>query len=102
MRERWYCPDCGKENDSVVVRTYYTTDRGKETLVMCPWCGGDSMRKMVECPSCHEWMEPDDRLCHKCREHVEKSVKKFLRQFNEAELEYVDYLFDGVSVRDLL
>ena len=73
-----------------------------EELECCPFCGDDSdFSLMDECPCCGGYKDTGEYLCTNCRTKLKMKFRKFRDHLVNAELEELDDMLDGASVRDI-
>lgn len=72
-----------------------------EERSMSPCCG-DGYHKAVECPVCGIFSRSDRSggLCDVCAKNAADGLKEFLNGMEAAEVKWLDFLLDGVSLEE--
>ena len=69
----------------------------------CPECGSDDFQPAYRCEC--DRVVPESKfyiLCDECQESTEQAFTTFLGSLTDKQLEYLDWLTDGVSLVDIL
>lgn len=74
---------------------------GKYTVSCCPYCGDEYIERQTPCPCCGMWKDTGEYLCTNCRTKLKVKFRKFRDHLINAELEELDDLLDGTSVREI-
>lgn len=72
-----------------------------EERSMSPCCG-DGYHKAFECPVCNDFTRSDRSggLCDVCAKNAADGLKEFLNCMEVAEIKWLDFLLDGVSLEE--
>lgn len=72
-----------------------------EKRSMSPCCG-DDYHKAFECPVCNDFTRSDRSggLCDVCAKNAADGLKEFLNCMEAAEIRWLDFLLDGVSLEE--
>ena len=72
-----------------------------EERSMSPCCG-DGYHKAFECPVCNDFTRSDRSggLCDVCAKNTADGLKEFLNGMESAEIKWLDFLLDGVSLEE--
>ena len=72
-----------------------------EKRSMSPCCG-DGYHKAFECPVCNDFTRSNRSggLCDVCAKSAAEGLKEFLNGMDAAEIKWLDFLLDGVSLEE--
>lgn len=100
------CLDCGCEFDrpaSHREKTGVITDGGFQEIIkinVCPVCHSGVYYPVVTCSICGEKYEAG-KGCPKCRANLRGKFRKFLLTLEPEEVQELDDLLDGRSVKEI-
>lgn len=94
----YICDECDAVFEEPIRKQEYSEEYGDSTAYYCPHCWSEEYTADDECPVCHSFKNRDDRVCHKCGQHVRGLLKLFLHDFTRDEREYLADLIEGCSL----
>ena len=59
------------------------------------------IERQTPCPCCGMWKDTGEYLCTNCRTKLKMKFRKFRDHLVNAELEELDDMLDGASVKDI-
>ena len=77
------------------------SEYGRYTVSCCPYCGDEYFEKQTRCPCCGGYKDTGENLCTNCRTKLKVKFRKFRDHLINAELEELDDMLDGASIRDI-
>jgi ssDNA-binding Zn-finger/Zn-ribbon topoisomerase 1 len=100
----YICNNCGQAAEPIIKTTRENLDgeNGIETrtTAFCPQCGSQDLIQAEICPVCHEWMKQGRDCCKECGRKAKQALSDALSQLDPAQVKYLDFELDGVSLLD--
>ena len=100
----YICSNCGHAIEPIIKTTHENLDgeNGIETFseAFCPNCGSQDLSPAGICPVCHGWMEQGRDCCKECGRKAKQTLADALAQLDPAQVKYLDFELDGVSLMD--
>lgn len=81
----YICDDCGAATER--------SDR-------CPFCDSPYLERADTCPVCHKIMRSGRDCCKECGHKAKQTLSDALSQLDPAQIKYLDFELDGVSLLD--
>lgn len=81
----YICDDCGAVT---------------EQSTRCPFCDSPYLERAGICPVCHKIMRSGRDCCKDCGKEAKKILSDALAQLGPAQIDYLDFELDGVSLKD--
>ena len=82
------CEDC-----ELLIEDFNDLAEDFDGSKICPHCQGD-VEEVDEC-ECGYTMAKGEKICEDCKMFVQKQFQEFLDELSEAQIEYLNELYDG-------
>lgn len=101
MDERYICNDCGAEFTEAERFTIAEDGYIESVAYVCPLCRSVNIDEMTPCWTCDGgWVRPGRHVCPKCEKRLEGKLGRFLRGLTAEEVEALDDMVEGRSLRE--